>query len=287
MSATTATRRTHAGGMYGTMPTTSTVCPTPSMTASTSSGSGNTSYRLGGSSTAATTASTSVRPVGNYPSTSSAAAAATATSNNVYGGMKAGNFATMHAPAPTVMRTAGVSWSVQKEGDRNVIVIEDTPPPGTVASTSQAIAHSTTNTTATSKRARPNGTTAQSSATAAYHPSYATYNAQQSSNTAYHPPPQAESSTAAASRKASGAKRKFNEVNDPATAVSHQMYGLQSLLTLPSQNDRAYQARKEAAVAALPCDDKDGHYIIRPDDELGDTRRCKRGHLDDIRLDAE
>lgn len=37
------------------------------------------------------------------------------------------------------------------------------------------------------------------------------------------------------------------------------------------QNDRLYTTQK-----ALPVDDKDGHYIIRPDDELGDTRRCKR-----------
>ena len=33
--------------------------------------------------------------------------------------------------------------------------------------------------------------------------------------------------------------------------------------------------RSYAAQKPLPCDDKDGHYIIRPDDELGDTRRCK------------
>ncbi|KAK9898829.1 kinase-like protein [Cystobasidium minutum MCA 4210] len=36
------------------------------------------------------------------------------------------------------------------------------------------------------------------------------------------------------------------------------------------QNDRLYAAQKP-----LPVDDKDGHYIIRPDDELGDTRRYK------------
>lgn len=36
------------------------------------------------------------------------------------------------------------------------------------------------------------------------------------------------------------------------------------------QNDRMYTAK-----AQLPCDDKDGHYIIRADDELGDSRRCE------------
>lgn len=32
--------------------------------------------------------------------------------------------------------------------------------------------------------------------------------------------------------------------------------------------------RSYAAKQPLQWDDKDGHYIIRPDDELGDTRRC-------------
>jgi len=194
-------------------------------------------------------------------------------------------------------RTAGESWSLQRDGERTVIVIEDTPPPGASASSSTAYntrpAAGYPAAAGTAKRAKYNGSSSSSAATATatgtvtanglplpsnayvqpapaplprvYPPSGSSYQVNNAiagpsaySNLSFPPnnpaPPQASSSSNA--RKVSNQKRKYNEVNEPATA-----------------NDRLYASSRDKA--PLPCDDKDGHYIIRPDDELGDTRRYK------------
>lgn len=186
-----------------------------------------------------------------------------------------------HAQYPP--RTAGESWSLQREGDRQVIVIEDTPPPTAhsyngqyqqqqpAASTSSraANASSAAGPSHAAKKPRYNGTgpatyanangapPSTSSAGPKLNPSPAAYQVNQLAGPSnWGGPSRGASATnpASAPRKAAGhsTKRKYNEVNDPSTA-----------------NDKNYPSK------ALACDDKDGHYIIRPDDELGETRRYK------------
>jgi len=163
-------------------------------------------------------------------------------------------------------KVAGDSWSLQREGDRQVIVIEDTPPP----SASTSAAHppqqqaSLPQPSHLAKKPRYNNAVYAQQPRASYpapslpvHPSYQINQLQLApANYALPPPapPMASTSQIVAAPRKVQTKRKYGEVVDPAAAV----------------DGRSYAAQKP-----LPCDDKDGHYIIRPDDELGDTRRYK------------
>lgn len=135
-------------------------------------------------------------------------------------GYPSSSSATKHASKPAA---AAGSWSILKEGDKQIIVIEDTPEPE--AGSSTAIANTTTtsrpstaNVSSKSKKARTNG----------YNPTdgYLVNNlhypppnpAGPSSSSAYAAPSYA---VAPAKASASSSKRKYNEVNDPAAAVSY------------------------------------------------------------------
>ena len=151
-----------------------------------------------------------------------------------------------HAQYPP--RTAGESWSLQKEGDRQVIVIEDTPPPPAhsyngqyqqqqpAASTSSraANASSAAGPSHAAKKPRYNGTAPAAYANGALpstnsagpklNPPPAAYQVNQLAGPSnWGAPSRGASATnpAPAPRKAVGqsTKRKYNEVNDPSTAV--------------------------------------------------------------------
>ena len=121
---------------------------------------------------------------------------------------------TYAAPA----RTAGDSWSVQRDGERTVIVIEDTPPPALFSSKTAVAMPSAPNGTSldyNTKRTKYNGASAKS-ANASY-PELAVNNLTAPGPSNYASLPDGVKSIS--SKKASGSKRKYNEVNDPATAV--------------------------------------------------------------------
>jgi len=117
---------------------------------------------------------------------------------------------------------AGSSWSILKEGDKQIIVIEDTPEPEAGSSTAIPAANTSRPSTANAplkgtKKARTNG----------YNPA----DAYQVNNLHYPPPnPAGPSSSSAyapsaypvapAKASTSSGKRKYNEVNDPSAAVS-------------------------------------------------------------------
>lgn len=105
------------------------------------------------------------------------------------------------------LKTAGESWSIQREGDKNVIVIEDTPPP--VAGSSTA---------GPAKKARTNGHTANN----AYQLNnlhYSGINPAAGTSSSAYAPSSYVAPVSQAKKAAPTAKRKFNEVNDPAAAV--------------------------------------------------------------------
>lgn len=129
------------------------------------------------------------------------------------------------------MRTNGDSWTLQKEGERTVIVIEDTPPPSTSAKAAlpppipvptpsfssvapKRAKYSATNTAASGVAGYANYTPATTTA-------YNTFPQAGPSNYAQAPSNGYPPANGATTRKVSGAKRKYNEVNDPATAVSY------------------------------------------------------------------
>lgn len=141
-------------------------------------------------------------------------------------------------------RTAGDSWSLQREGERHVIVIEDTPPPASSAGPSgstrtgyppPAIPQNLHASNPGNPAKRPKYTQSNSAASSTQH--YQQQQQQQSypyppvppngyqvnhvqiagpSNTTTFPDPVAQPVT---TRKVSGAKRKHGELTDPATAV--------------------------------------------------------------------
>lgn len=183
----------------------SSLYPTPATTVSSSS-----AYRLGG------------------PASSGAA-------NSGAGIRTGGSGMPGQAPYAPSIRTAGDSWSLQRDGEKTVIVIEDTPPPTTstnVASTrTSAIASSSRLPAANgapNKRVKVGGYPQSNDVYASSYqqPNYGVdtlsiaAHPATASTSAYHPDASAAASTSNANRKVSGAKRKFNEVNDPATAVS-------------------------------------------------------------------
>jgi hypothetical protein len=249
-------------GSSSTMTTTSTTAP--GSVASTSSVSGIPPY----STPATSVASSSQQITGAYPRTT--ASAATSTTSRP---QRVAGYPNNSSSFP--LRTAGESWSLKREGDKQVIIIEDTPPPSASSSTSNKLAAPAVAGQAgasAAKRVKYNGTTTSARSSNAY-PDYAANNAQASTSN-YAPlasgAGKADGIPSTSTRKVSGAKRKYNEVVDPAAAVSIFFLSWSDSAEQECQNDRMYPAK-----AQLPCDDKDGHYIIRADDELGDSRRCK------------
>lgn len=136
-------------------------------------------------------------------------------------------------PPPPPTKVAGDSWSLQREGDRQVIVIEDTPPP--TATTSAAHPPQPAGLTQPNHLAKKprynNGAYAQSSQqlrssypapSLPVHPSYQVNQLQLAPASYALPPPAppiaSTSQIVAAPRKAQ-AKRKYGEVVDPAAAV--------------------------------------------------------------------
>ena len=120
-------------------------------------------------------------------------------------------------------RTAGESWSVQHDGNRQVIVIEDTPPPtSSTSSNVRAAPAAQSSTTNPAKKARYNGAYSNNGNNSPYVstglPPQASYQVNQlagSSSWAVPPP-----ATVRNPVQVSSSKRKYNEVNDPSTAVS-------------------------------------------------------------------
>lgn len=124
------------------------------------------------------------------------------------------------------LKTAGDSWSIKNEGDKQVIVIEDTPPPTAGSSSTATIQHSRPSTASTStkgaKKARPNGYPADAYQVNNLH--YPPPNlAGTSSSSAYAQSSYAPVAPAKASAASSG-KRKYNEVNDPAAVVGYYFF---------------------------------------------------------------
>lgn len=126
-------------------------------------------------------------------------------------------------PSSASLKTAGDSWSIQKEGDRQVIVIEDTPPPAAGSSSTTVTSNRPSTANASTSSAVPKGS--KKARTNGYNPA----DAYQVNNLHYPPPTAAVSSSTAygasaytvapAKASASSGKRKYNEVNDPSAAV--------------------------------------------------------------------
>lgn len=164
-------------------------------------------------------------------------------SNGTAGVSRNGSGASMHRYAaypPT--KVAGDSWSLQREGDRQVIVIEDTPPP----SASTSAAHppqqqaSLPQPSHLAKKPRYNNAVYAQQPRASFpapslpvHPSYQINQLQLApANYALPPPapPMASTSQIAAAPRKVQTKRKYGEVVDPAAAVSACLLADQSRL---------------------------------------------------------
>lgn len=153
--------------------------------------------------------------------------------------------------ASTSNKVAGDSWSLQHEGDRQVIVIEDTPPP--TATTSAA--HPPPPGLPQPKKQRyNNGTYSQqhprSSYSAPAQPAQPSYhvNQVQLATTNYALPPPAPPALASTSQivappRKVQAKRKYGEVVDPAAAVR-----LPPFLILARSTEEFFRFRRMAAV---------------------------------------
>lgn len=126
------------------------------------------------------------------------------------------------------LKTAGESWSIKNEGDKQVIVIEDTPEPAPGTSSNANAATSSSRPSTASNQTAARGT---KKARANGYPS----EAYQLNNYHYPPPsanPVASSSTVLPLPAYTGGrvstttqgKRKHNEVNDPSAAVSFLVF---------------------------------------------------------------